>query len=194
MTSLPLARVLKVCYISARFCFALIGGNWQLTQRGATGELEVEFKFQTRSSSSCSFSRPAARAPQRVCSQTNILLNSPTRQNRASEGRALQAGWCTFKSKSPVPSRDHLLRDWFDSFKQPPLNLDSLLTLVNVRLNCILGGGILLNVLFFSSTVDRHPSDSLHSPFCGRILTRVSDATQFICRDGHLYVHCTANF
>ena len=102
--------------------------------------------------------------------------------------------WCTFKSKSPVPSRDHLLRDRFESFKRPPLNLDKCLHLLTLGLTVFLGGGILLNVLFFSSTVDRHPSDSLHSPFCGRILTRVSDATQFIYRDGHLYVHCNANF
>ena len=33
-------------YIRARFRFALIGG--QLSRRGATGELEVEFKFRKR--------------------------------------------------------------------------------------------------------------------------------------------------
>jgi len=36
-------------YIRARFRFVLIGGNWKLSRRGATGELEVEFKFHRRS-------------------------------------------------------------------------------------------------------------------------------------------------
>ena len=37
-------------YIRPCFCFALIGENLKkLSQRGATGELEVEFKFQRRS-------------------------------------------------------------------------------------------------------------------------------------------------
>ena len=42
-------------YIRTRFRFALIGGFWQLSRRGATGELEVEFKFQGRS---CKLSFP----------------------------------------------------------------------------------------------------------------------------------------
>ena len=32
-------------YICVRFCFALIGGNLIAKSWGATGELEVEFKF-----------------------------------------------------------------------------------------------------------------------------------------------------
>ena len=51
MTSLPLARVFQCL-----FTFALVSASnwlaeiWQLSRRGATGELEVEFKFQRRSS------------------------------------------------------------------------------------------------------------------------------------------------
>ena len=47
MTLLPLPRVFQ--------CFALVSASrwlaeiWQLSRRGATGELEVEFKFQRRS-------------------------------------------------------------------------------------------------------------------------------------------------
>ena len=50
MTSLPLARVFQCL-----FTFALVSASrwlaeiWQLSRRGATGELEVEFKFQRRS-------------------------------------------------------------------------------------------------------------------------------------------------
>ena len=36
-------------YIGARFRFAMIGGIWQLSRRGATGELEMEVEFQRRS-------------------------------------------------------------------------------------------------------------------------------------------------
>ena len=56
-------------YIRARFRFALIGEVWPLRRRGATGELEAEFKFQRCSS----FSRPAARAPRRACSQAIVF-------------------------------------------------------------------------------------------------------------------------
>jgi len=35
-------------YIRARFRFALIGENLKLSRRLATGELEMEFKFQRR--------------------------------------------------------------------------------------------------------------------------------------------------
>ena len=44
---------------------------WQLSWRGVTGELEAEFKFPEtlQVASFPSFSRPAARAPQRACSQ-----------------------------------------------------------------------------------------------------------------------------
>ena len=73
MTSLLLARVFQPL-----FTFALVSASrwlaeiWQLSRHGATGELEVEFKFRRRTckvASSLSFSRPAARAPRRVCSQ-----------------------------------------------------------------------------------------------------------------------------
>ena len=49
MTSLPLARVFQCL-----FTFALVSASrwlaeiWQLSRKGATGELEVEFKFQRR--------------------------------------------------------------------------------------------------------------------------------------------------
>ena len=49
MTSLPLARVFQCL-----FTFALVSASrwlaatWQLSRRGATGELEVEFKFHRR--------------------------------------------------------------------------------------------------------------------------------------------------
>ena len=49
MTSLPLACVFNVCFIRAHFCFSLICKIWQLSRRGATGELEVEFKLQRHS-------------------------------------------------------------------------------------------------------------------------------------------------
>ena len=60
MTSLPL-----VLFFQCLFTFALVLASrwlaeiWQLSRRGATGELEVEFKFP----SSPSFSRPAAESP-----------------------------------------------------------------------------------------------------------------------------------
>ena len=69
MTSLPLARVFQCL-----FTFALVSASrwlaeiWQLSRRGATGELEAEFKFREVVASSPSFSRPAARAPRRACS------------------------------------------------------------------------------------------------------------------------------
>ena len=44
----------------------------RLSRWGATGELEVEFKFQ-RPNCKLSFSRPAARAPERTCSQANVM-------------------------------------------------------------------------------------------------------------------------
>ena len=78
MTSLPLARVFQPL-----FTFALVSTSpwlaeiWQLSRQGVTGELEVEFKFQRRSckvASSLSFSRPAARAPRRACSQATSYM------------------------------------------------------------------------------------------------------------------------
>ena len=49
---------------------------WQLNRRRATGELEVEFKFQRHSCNHCcpSFSHPGARAPRRACSQATLNL------------------------------------------------------------------------------------------------------------------------
>ena len=55
-------------YICALSHFALIGGIWQLSRREATGELEREQREYVVTSSP-SFSRPAARAPRRACSQ-----------------------------------------------------------------------------------------------------------------------------
>ena len=68
MTSLPL-----VLFFQCLFTFALVLASrwlaeiWQLSRRGATGELEVEFKFASRPS----FSRPAAREPLRAFSQAS---------------------------------------------------------------------------------------------------------------------------
>ena len=67
------AITLGTCFL---FTIALFSASrwlleiWQLSRRGATGELEVEFKFQRRSCKQAPFfSRPAPRAPQRACSQ-----------------------------------------------------------------------------------------------------------------------------
>ena len=50
--------------ITLGFCFSRwLAESWQLSRRGATGELQVEFKFQRRS---CS------RAPRRACSQAML--------------------------------------------------------------------------------------------------------------------------
>ena len=68
MTSLPL-----VLFFQCLFTFALVLASrwlaeiWLLSRRGATGELEVEFKFASRPS----FSRPAAREPLRAFSQAS---------------------------------------------------------------------------------------------------------------------------
>ena len=66
MTTLPLARVFQCL-----FTFALVSGScwlskiWQLSRRGTTGELEVEFKIDSREvvASSSSISGPAALVP-----------------------------------------------------------------------------------------------------------------------------------
>ena len=54
-------------------CSFPVRADWQnpdsSSRLGATGELEVEFKFRDVLASSPSFSRPAARAPRRACSQ-----------------------------------------------------------------------------------------------------------------------------
>ena len=60
-------------FFQCLFTFALVLASrwlaeiWQLSRRGATGELEVEFKFASRPS----FSRPAAREPPRAFSQAS---------------------------------------------------------------------------------------------------------------------------
>ena len=67
LTSLPLARVFQCL-----FTFVLVSASrwlveiWQLSQRGVTGELGMEFKFQRRS---CKFSFFFPRPPRRACSQ-----------------------------------------------------------------------------------------------------------------------------
>ena len=69
MTSLPLARVFQCL-----FTFALVSASrwlaeiWQLSRRGATGELEVEFKFH-RGSWKLSFLFP----PQRQSAPESLL-------------------------------------------------------------------------------------------------------------------------
>ena len=67
MTSLPLARVFQ-----GLFTFALwLAELWQLSWQGATGELEVEFKFLTRSCKLSFLFLPATRAPRRACWQAS---------------------------------------------------------------------------------------------------------------------------
>ena len=70
----------KFVNICARFHFELIGGNLTAQSTGnpcwgATGELEAEFRFQRRgwklSFLVLPFSRAAARAPRRACSQAS---------------------------------------------------------------------------------------------------------------------------
>ena len=74
MTSLPLAHVFQ-CF----FTFTLVSAScwlaeiWQLRRGGATGELEVEWNSRDVVVSSPSFSHPAARAPQRACSQASLM-------------------------------------------------------------------------------------------------------------------------
>ena len=79
MTSLPLAHVFRCL-----FTFVLVSASrwlaeiWQLSQWGATGELDVEFKFQRHSCKLLSFSCPAARAPRKACSQAKWKLRVQT--------------------------------------------------------------------------------------------------------------------
>ena len=74
MTSLPLAHVFQ-CF----FTFMLVSTScwlaeiWQLRRGGATGELEVEWNSRDVVVSSPSFSHPAARVPQRACSQASLM-------------------------------------------------------------------------------------------------------------------------
>ena len=78
MTQFPLA-----CVFQCLFTLSLISASrwlaeiWQLSRRGATGELEVEFKSQRHSCKavrSPSFSCPFAKAPQRACLQAKYIL------------------------------------------------------------------------------------------------------------------------
>ena len=51
MTSLPLARIFQCLFIFALFSASRwLAEIWQLSRRGATGKLEVDFKFKRRSS------------------------------------------------------------------------------------------------------------------------------------------------
>ena len=70
MTSLPSAHVFQCL-----FTFALIGGNLTAQSTVSHRKFDVEFKFQRRSPSSPSFSRPAARAPRRACSRAILIDN-----------------------------------------------------------------------------------------------------------------------
>ena len=67
-------------YIRTRFHFPLIGGIWEHSRRGATRELEAEFKSQRRSCKLSFLSGPAARAPLRAFSQA-YPLNKQTNKN-----------------------------------------------------------------------------------------------------------------
>ena len=75
MMSLPLVHVFQ-CLFTLPLVSALcwLVEIWQLSWRGATGELEVEFKFQRSSYNSfpC-FSCPAARVPWRAYSQDSLV-------------------------------------------------------------------------------------------------------------------------
>ena len=81
MTSLPLARVFQCL-----FTFALVSASrllaeiWQLSRREATGKLKVDSNFRDVVASSPSFSRPAAGAPHRACSQTRKTWRLVTKQ------------------------------------------------------------------------------------------------------------------
>ena len=74
MTSLLLAHVFQ-CF----FTFTLVSAScwlaeiWQLSRGGATGELEVEWNSRDVVVRAPSFSHPAARAPQRACSQASLM-------------------------------------------------------------------------------------------------------------------------
>ena len=82
MMSLPLvhAFICFTIFVYIRTCLHL-AEIWQLSQWRATGELEVEFKFQ-RHSCKLSFLFPpctAARAPWRACSQASRMFVSWTK-------------------------------------------------------------------------------------------------------------------
>ena len=87
MTSLPLARVFQ-CLFTFAFVSASrwLGEIWRLSRRGATGELEVEFKFQRRSCKLSFLFSPPLPDPLawRACSQVNDspIVLYPTAINR----------------------------------------------------------------------------------------------------------------
>ena len=78
MKSLPLARVFQCL-----FTFALVSASrwlaeiWRLSRQGATGKLEVEFKFQRRSCKLSFLSPPNPRAPQRTYLQSTLFPAPP---------------------------------------------------------------------------------------------------------------------
>ena len=87
VTSLPLARAFT-CF-SMFVKFALVSASrwlaeiWQLSRRGATGELEAEFKFQ-RSSCKLSFLFPPRRqsAPESLLAGLEYLMALPAQRKR----------------------------------------------------------------------------------------------------------------
>ena len=87
MTSLPLARVFQ-CLFTFAFVSASrwLGEIWRLSRRGATGELEVEFKFHRCSCKLSFLFSPPLPDPLawRACSQVNDspIVLYPTAINR----------------------------------------------------------------------------------------------------------------
>ena len=66
----------NVCLYSCSFLLRIDWQKiWQLSQRGANGELEVEFKFQRHTYKPSFLFSPRSRASQRPCSQA-IMLQS----------------------------------------------------------------------------------------------------------------------
>ena len=101
--SLPLARVFQCLFtfmLVSASCW--LAGIWQLSQQGAKGELEVEFKFQRRDVvvSSPSFSLPAARVPRRAYLQASKITGM------FSCLVCIHKRWYTIKSllKAPPPA------------------------------------------------------------------------------------------
>ena len=73
MTSLPLARVSQCLFTFALvFASCWLAEIWLLSRRGATGVLEMVFKFQRRSCKLSFLFPPTARSPQKACSQANM--------------------------------------------------------------------------------------------------------------------------
>ena len=73
MTSLLLARVFQYLFTFVSVsALRWLEEIWQLSRRGAKRELEVNSNPRDVVASSPSFSCPAARAPQRACTQTLV--------------------------------------------------------------------------------------------------------------------------